>query len=96
MTTEADLLALASELEAAGEGSRELDIKIALVAEPYPRRNSRLQAEPEPDPARIGFRHKRYFDVELPAAVARGFEPARQGQEVGLCRHRRTPYQADP
>jgi len=38
MTTAADLLALASELEAAGEGSRELDIKIALVAEPYPRR----------------------------------------------------------
>ena len=38
MTTEADLLALASGLEAAGDGSRELDIKIALVAEPYPRR----------------------------------------------------------
>ncbi len=38
MTTEPDLLALASELEAAGDGSRELDIKIALTAEPYPRR----------------------------------------------------------
>ena len=38
MTTKPDLLALASQLETAGDGSRELDIKIALVAEPYPRR----------------------------------------------------------
>ena len=38
MTTEPDLLALASEIEAAGSGSVELDIRIALAAEPYPRR----------------------------------------------------------
>jgi hypothetical protein len=38
MTTNPDLLELARELERAARGSRGLDIKIALAAEPYPRR----------------------------------------------------------